>query len=201
MTEFLAYPVTGVDPDFDRTAERGTRWLERLPGRATALPVADSSFDAVLCVEMLEHVPNAEREPALREMIRALRSGGRLIVTFPADATAAKLDRWLDDAYRAWHGQPHPWVAEHLQEAHPRTTDVLAALERAGGVDARVQVRKHMPARAFRALHLVYTIYANPVLNGRFALGSPLVLRAVFGMLGRLRRGPCYRTILVLDKP
>jgi SAM-dependent methyltransferase len=201
VTEFLAHPVTGIDPDFERTAERGTRWLERLPGRATALPVADGSFDVVLCVEMLEHLPNAERETALREMIRALRSGGRLIVTFPADATAAKLDRWLDDAYRAWHGRPHPWVAEHLQEAHPRTTDVLAALERAGGAHARVQVGKHLSAHAFRALHLVYTIYANPLLTGRYALGSPLVLRAVFAVLRRLRRGPCYRTILVLDKP
>jgi SAM-dependent methyltransferase len=201
VTEFLAYPVTAVDPDFERTAERGTPWLERLPGRATSLPVTNGSFDAVLCVEMLEHLPTAEREPALREMIRALRSGGRLIVTFPADATAAQLDRWLNDAYRAWHGRPHPWVAEHLTEAYPQTADLVGALERAGGPTARVRVHKQLPARAFRALHVVYTVYANPLLTGRFALGSPLVVRTVFAVLRRLRRGPCYRTILILDKP
>ena len=121
MTEFLAHPVTGVDPAFERTAERSTPWLERRAGRATALPVEDGSFDAVLCLEVLEHLRRDEREPALREMVRALRPGGRLIITFPADDTALQLDRWLDTAYRARHGEAHPWVAEHLAEGLPRT--------------------------------------------------------------------------------
>jgi len=201
VTEFLAHPVTGVDPAFERTEERGTPWLERLPGRATALPVGDASFDAVLCVETLEHLPEAEREPALREMLRALRPGGRLIATFPADAIAAELDRWLDEAYRARHGEPHPWVAEHLREGHPRTEEVRAALARAAGDGARVEVRKHQPARAFRALHGVYTVHGGRALTGRFALGSPVAVRAAFAALRRMRGGPCYRTILVLDKP
>lgn len=201
VTEFLAHPVTGVDPAFERTAERGTEWLERLPGRATALPVEDGAFDAVLCLEMIEHLAPGEREPALREMVRALRAGGRLIVTFPADATAAALDRWLDDAYRARHGEPHPWVSEHLREGHPQTAGLVAALERAGGPGARVQVHKHQPARAFRALHGVYTVRGGSALSGRFALGSPPAVRVAFALLRRARRGPCYRTILVLDKP
>jgi SAM-dependent methyltransferase len=200
VTEFLAHPVTGVDPAFERTAERVTPWLERLPGRATALPIADASFDAVLCLEMLEHLPPGEREPAMREMVRALRPGGRLIVSFPADATAARLDRWLDDSYRAHHGRPHPWVAEHLREGHPQTAELVAALERAAA-GARVEVHKHQPARAFRALHGLYTVHGGSALTGRFALGSPLAVRAAFALLRRARRGPCYRTILVLDKP
>jgi SAM-dependent methyltransferase len=201
VTEFLAHPVTGVDPAFERTAERGTPWLERLPGRATALPVGDDSFDAVLCLEMLEHLPASEREPALREMVRALRPGGRLIATFPADAAAAELDRWLDEAYRARHGEPHPWVAEHLAEGVPRTDEVRAALERAAGDGARVVVRKHQPARAFRLLHGVYTVHGGRAVTGRFALGNPLAVRAAFAALRRMRGGPWYRTILVLDKP
>ncbi len=201
VTEFLAHPVTGVDPAFERTAERTTQWLDRRPGRATALPVADGSFDAVLCLEVLEHLPGDEREPALREMLRALRPGGRLIVTFPADETALELDRWLDSAYRARHGEPHPWVAEHLAAGLPRSGDVRAALERAGGDGARVRVRKHQPAPAFRALHGLYTVRGGTALTGRFALGSPAVVRLAFAALRRMRRGPAYRTVLVLDKP
>lgn len=201
VTEFLRHPVTGVDPAFERTAERGTPWLERLPGRATDLPVGDDSFDAVLCLETLEHVPPAEREPALREMVRALRPGGRLIVSFPSGATAAALDRWLDEAYRARHGEAHPWVAEHLREGHPRTEDLRAALERAAGAGARVRVHKHQSARAFRALHGLYTVHGGRAITGRFAFGSPLAARLAFAGLRRMRRGPCYRTILVLDKP
>jgi SAM-dependent methyltransferase len=201
VTEFLAYPVTGVDPAFERTAERSTEFLRRVPGRATALPLDDASFDLVLCVEVVEHLAAEEREPALAEMVRVLRPGGRLVLTFPADATAAALDRWLDDAYRARHGVPHPWVAEHLAEGVPRTDDVVAALRRAGGPGARAMVRKHQPALAFKALHGVYTVYGGTVWTGRFALGSPPAVRAAFSLLRRMRRGPAYRTVLVLDKP
>lgn len=45
------------------------------------LPVADASFDAVLCTEVLEHV--AEPAAALAELHRVLAPGGRLLVTVP----------------------------------------------------------------------------------------------------------------------
>ncbi len=47
----------------------------------TAIPVPDASFDAILCAEVLEHVP--EPELALREFARILRPGGTLILTAP----------------------------------------------------------------------------------------------------------------------
>jgi ubiquinone/menaquinone biosynthesis C-methylase UbiE len=47
----------------------------------TAIPEPDASFDAVLCTEVLEHLP--EPVPALRELARLLKPGGTLIVTAP----------------------------------------------------------------------------------------------------------------------
>lgn len=47
----------------------------------TAIPAADASFDAILCTEVLEHVP--EPIAALREMARLLRPGGRLLLSAP----------------------------------------------------------------------------------------------------------------------
>src|SRR5690606_26352568 len=47
----------------------------------TAIPVADASFDAVLCTEVLEHVPHPRR--ALDELARVLRPRGILILTAP----------------------------------------------------------------------------------------------------------------------
>lgn len=50
-------------------------------GSALALPFGDATFDAAICTEVLEHVP--EPEQALRNIARVLRPGGRLYVTVP----------------------------------------------------------------------------------------------------------------------
>jgi ubiquinone/menaquinone biosynthesis C-methylase UbiE len=46
-----------------------------------AIPRPDASFDAVLCTEVLEHIPDPL--PAIREFSRLLRPGGMLILTVP----------------------------------------------------------------------------------------------------------------------
>lgn len=47
----------------------------------TAIPALDASFDAILCSEVLEHVP--EPSHALDEFSRLLKPGGKLILTAP----------------------------------------------------------------------------------------------------------------------
>jgi SAM-dependent methyltransferase len=47
----------------------------------TNIPEPDAAFDAVMCIEVLEHLPDPPR--ALRELTRLLRPGGVLILTAP----------------------------------------------------------------------------------------------------------------------
>lgn len=47
----------------------------------TTIPAPDASFDAILCSEVLEHVP--EPTHALDEFTRLLKPGGKLILTAP----------------------------------------------------------------------------------------------------------------------
>lgn len=59
---------------------------------AEKLPFGDQSFDCVTCIEVLEHVPSSSWSTALREMLRVLIPGGRLILRTPH----AGLFAWLD---------------------------------------------------------------------------------------------------------
>jgi ubiquinone/menaquinone biosynthesis C-methylase UbiE len=47
----------------------------------TAIPEPDSSFDAIMCTEVFEHLPNPIA--AIQEFARLLKKGGYLIVTAP----------------------------------------------------------------------------------------------------------------------
>jgi SAM-dependent methyltransferase len=50
-------------------------------GNAMALPFQSSSFDTVLCTEVLEHVP--EPQKVVHELSRVLKGGGHLLLTAP----------------------------------------------------------------------------------------------------------------------
>ena len=47
----------------------------------TMIPLRDASLEAIMCIEVLEHVPNPT--DALRELCRLLKPGGTLLVTAP----------------------------------------------------------------------------------------------------------------------
>lgn len=51
---------------------------------ATEIPVPDSDFEVVLCTEVLEHVP--EPVNVVKEIVRILKPGGKLILTAPLGA-------------------------------------------------------------------------------------------------------------------
>ena len=85
--------VTGVDlsPDMIAVA-RATPWPAGVPvewhvGEATSLPVADGSYDVVLCQMGLMFMEDKAR--ALGEMHRVLVPGGRLVVSTPGNIQPA----------------------------------------------------------------------------------------------------------------
>ncbi|MBK9712995.1 MAG: methyltransferase domain-containing protein [Kouleothrix sp.] len=50
-------------------------------GDIAAIPAPDQSFDAVMCTEVIEHIPHPAE--ALRELARLLKPGGYLVLTAP----------------------------------------------------------------------------------------------------------------------
>lgn len=72
--------VTGIDPAEDAIAaaqahaQQGSRDIRYDVGVGEALPYADESFDAVVCVDVLEHV--ADLEQVIQEIARVMKPGG-----------------------------------------------------------------------------------------------------------------------------
>jgi SAM-dependent methyltransferase len=89
-------------------------------GEATDLPFDDGAFDAVLCAQVLEHMPFAEAGAALAEFARVVRLG--VVISVP-DATP-----WVGVEYPLW------FPGWYLDEARARIpagrVNLLRALAR-----------------------------------------------------------------------
>ncbi|MFL7870950.1 MAG: class I SAM-dependent methyltransferase [Anaerolineales bacterium] len=81
--------IIGLEYDFERAAEAGTRSPNILNGAGEALPLPSGTLDLILSHEVLEHVQDDVQ--AVREMVRVLRSpdpasgrsGGRIVLFVP----------------------------------------------------------------------------------------------------------------------
>ena len=87
-----SHQVWGVDasPQFIERARRAAPQIPFQCAPAEAIPFEDASFDAVLLLDVLEHV--RRERPVLQEVRRVLRPGGTLVLSVPAKGAM----RWLD---------------------------------------------------------------------------------------------------------
>ncbi len=124
--------VVGVDVALGRLR----RAQQRAPcvlscATAEALPLSPSTFDLVICAEVLEHL--ADPDAALRELRRVIRPGGRLILSVPVVGWSRWLEARLTGRVRFLDEQEH--VREYCVRPLPRCETVAAFLGRveAGG--------------------------------------------------------------------
>ncbi len=140
--------VIGIDSSASMLAQAPSRaGLEFRVADATALPYPDHSFDAVAIGFGLRNI--IDRGAALKEMLRVLRPGGRLVILEFSPPSGGPLSR----AYRFYLGRVMPAAAglinrsygeayRYLSEsirAFPSPTALAAELERSGFRDVRVQ--------------------------------------------------------------
>ncbi|MCR5857395.1 class I SAM-dependent methyltransferase [Mesorhizobium sp. J428] len=126
--------VTGVDPSPEmiaaarRRAERQRREVSLELGKAEKLPFEADTFDVVVAVTVLCFVEDTAG--ALREMIRVLKPGGRLIV--------GELGKWSTWAairrIKAWLGSP-VWRRARFRSA----VELRSLASGAGLVDVSVK--------------------------------------------------------------
>lgn len=73
--------IAGLDIEFPRTVDAYKKTPSVVCGAGETLPFPSDSFDLILSHEVLEHVQNDRL--AIREMVRTLKTGGRLTLFCP----------------------------------------------------------------------------------------------------------------------
>ena len=109
VTEF----IVGLDYDLESLRHAAGRYaghrLHFMRGDAHSLPFADETFDAVVSIEVIEHVEHPEKMAS--EMARVLKPGGCLILSTPN---------------RHFYGDPMT-IRQHLRHYYPE--EVFALLQ------------------------------------------------------------------------
>jgi len=114
LAHFYRGQVVGCDLSFPYPTQDNL-----LPVRCSGarLPFADSSFEAVVASDVLEHIPPELRRQVISEALRVTRK--LAVFAFPCGGDAHALDEGFLQ-FHLKHGiPPPPWLQEHVQYAFP----------------------------------------------------------------------------------
>lgn len=150
----------------------------------TAIPVPDSSFDVVLCSEVLEHIPNPVN--AIQELVRVLKPGGTLLLTAPfCSLTHFAPYHFASGLNRYWYEEHLPAMGVKIEEITPNGNWF-----------------EFMGQELSRA-RFVSRTYSSAML-GWLMLAASYPLRAVLALLSKSDRGSsqllCYGYMVKASK-
>jgi SAM-dependent methyltransferase len=129
------------------------------------IPEPDQSFDAIMCVEVFEHLPDPIG--ALKEFARLLRSGGKLIITAPfCSATHFA-------PYHFYSGFNRYFYEKHFADLGFKITDLQA---NGNFFDFIYQETSRIPAMT------------EKYLNRRLNLPEKIILKLSLAMIDRFSR-------------
>ena len=137
----LGDAAVGLDVAFNRLRYMSRYGKPVAQGSIFAIPFGDATFDAVVCSEVIEHIPAGARPFA--ELSRVLRPGGTLVLGTPDYAKRSW--RVLERIYRIV--APGGYMDEHVtQYTHDRLRDLVVA-------------------RGYRHLHTDYVFRSEMILT------------------------------------
>lgn len=159
---------------------------------AERLPFEDKSFDVVVSIDMLEHVPPDQRAAVIKDMLRV--SSRLLVLAVPAGPDAQAQDAEVARRYKDRRGQSFKFVEEHILYGLPEPQAIsgwiagaLKQLDRVGRVEMQNNANLFMRSVAMQWF-----------IEDRWGLLQKAMLVAM-PVLYRLSWGPCYRKIFVVS--
>jgi SAM-dependent methyltransferase len=166
-------------------------WMTPVVAKGGALPFRDGTFDVVLSLDTLEHVPAVERAGFVADLARVGRR--YLVVAAPCGRLAAAAERALDGWYALLGISTPPWLAEHFQERLPERREIEAAVA-ALGRPYRVYGNENLLVHLF-----IMMAESLDRLRPRLSRLVRERMEPLAAVMARLNLRPTYRLIFVVD--
>ena len=103
--------------------------LKIIQASALSAPFPDSSFDHVVCVDVIEHLAPADRAGLIKESLRVTKD--TLFIAVPSGRRAERVERFLYAVlapfYRIFH-KDLSYLREHIQNGLPAREDLLRVI-------------------------------------------------------------------------
>lgn len=125
----------------------------------SSIPVPNASFDAVICTDVLEHVPDVNS--ALLEIDRVVRPGGQILITVPAQCDAHQTPFFYSGGYTAYLFKkvfPNYNVIVEYESGYLETVDQKLAL----GFNVLIRLARKKPI--YIGALAGYIIFAAPLV-------------------------------------
>jgi 2-polyprenyl-3-methyl-5-hydroxy-6-metoxy-1,4-benzoquinol methylase len=112
--DFSERSVAHVNATLDKRAS----WEGAFVGKGETLPFPAGGFDAITCIEVIEHLFDHDRITMLDEFRRLLRPGGIVMISTPNDEDLRKSMVVCPDCGTTFHAMQHmrSWSTENLSE-------------------------------------------------------------------------------------
>jgi len=190
---YLKRPVDGLDIDFSGPK---TKLLNKIKGSAWELPFKKNSYDTVLSVDVIEHLPKEKRDQSLRESLRVAKKLVVIVVPIGKESEAQDLN-----LYEYWEkifkNKDNLFLREHTENKLPTGDEILVYIDRnLRKLNKKAKITSRPLLNLFIRNILMRTwITRSKLLYYIYLKGYLLILP----ILKNLNFGPCYRKMFVIE--
>jgi hypothetical protein len=189
ITPYVPFQITGVDISFSGSVAKR---LKPVSHTAENLPFPDSSYNYVVCADMLEHVPSSQRPKVLSELLRV--ANNRVYLAVPCGRYAEAHDKTLDALYLRLRGERLAFLKEHVDNGLPHIDDLVTSIKTAAAQLERPISISVKPNVNLSIRYCFMRLLITPKIDIFFPMISPFfcILRQL------LNFGECYRQIITI---
>lgn len=185
ITPYLKKAITGVDINFGGPQ---TSMVNKVYASAEKLPFPDSSFDYVICVDVLEHIEPVLRKNVIAELLRVGKK--KIFLGVPCGKNAEEEDLYTSRLFLSVMGYNDSYLEDHIRNRLPTKREILDMLE-----GTEVKVLKNVNLLLHR-----YIMKTQISKRRLFNFISGVINIMLIPIFSQINWGKCYRYIFVVKK-